>query len=108
MTVGGPVISLNNGVALPAVGLGVYRASPEETAGAVTAALRTGYRMIDTAAAPLSSTTCSTGRSSTVRPNGRFFIFPPFAAPLSGTPALSLPLPARNPSARCAAPSGAP
>jgi 2,5-diketo-D-gluconate reductase A len=51
MTVQGPVLELNNGVGLPAVGLGVYRAGPEETAGAVTAALRTGYRMIDTAAA---------------------------------------------------------
>ena len=51
MTVEGPVLELNNGVGLPAVGLGVYRAGPEETAGAVTAALRTGYRMIDTAAA---------------------------------------------------------
>ena len=56
MTVRGPVISLNNGVDLPAVGLGVYRASPEETAGAVTAALRTGYRMIDTAAAYFNET----------------------------------------------------
>jgi diketogulonate reductase-like aldo/keto reductase len=51
MAVRGPVIGLNNGVDLPAVGLGVYRASPEETAGAVTAALDAGYRMIDTAAA---------------------------------------------------------
>jgi 2,5-diketo-D-gluconate reductase A len=51
MTIRGPVISLNNGVDLPAVGLGVYRASPEETAGAVIAALQFGYRMTDTAAA---------------------------------------------------------
>lgn len=47
----GPVLTLNNGVDLPAVGLGVYRSSPEETVGAMTAALDTGYRMIDTAAA---------------------------------------------------------
>ena len=51
MTIGGPVIGLANGVDLPAVGFGVYRASPEETAGAVSAALAAGYRMIDTAAA---------------------------------------------------------
>ena len=51
MTVRGPVIGLENGVDLPAVGFGVYRASPEETAGAVSAALAAGYRMIDTAAA---------------------------------------------------------
>jgi len=51
MTIRGPVLTLDNGVDLPAVGLGVYRSSPEETVGAVTAALETGYRMIDTAAA---------------------------------------------------------
>jgi len=51
MTVRGPILNLNNGVELPAVGLGVYRASPEETVAAVTAALGSGYRMIDTAAA---------------------------------------------------------
>jgi diketogulonate reductase-like aldo/keto reductase len=51
MTTRVPVITLNNGVGLPAIGFGVYRAGPEETAAAVTAALRTGYRMVDTAAA---------------------------------------------------------
>ena len=34
MSVRGPLIRLNNGVDLPAVGFGVYRASPEETADA--------------------------------------------------------------------------
>ncbi|WP_319529560.1 aldo/keto reductase [uncultured Cohaesibacter sp.] len=46
-----PTITLNNGVSMPAVGLGVYRSSPEDTGGAVKAALDAGYRMIDTAAA---------------------------------------------------------
>ncbi|WP_316859575.1 aldo/keto reductase [uncultured Cohaesibacter sp.] len=46
-----PSIKLNNGVTMPAVGLGVYRSSPEDTVGAVKAALAAGYRMIDTAAA---------------------------------------------------------
>jgi len=44
-------ITLNNGVTMPALGLGVYQSKPEETTGAVTAALQTGYRLIDTAAA---------------------------------------------------------
>ncbi len=44
-------LTLNNGVVLPAIGLGVYQSSPEETAAAVEAALGTGYRHIDTAAA---------------------------------------------------------
>lgn len=45
-----PRLTLNNGVTLPAFGFGVFQATPEETAGAVETALRTGYRHIDTAA----------------------------------------------------------
>jgi diketogulonate reductase-like aldo/keto reductase len=46
-----PGITLNNGVELPAIGLGVFQTPPEETRAAVTAALEVGYRHIDTAAA---------------------------------------------------------
>ncbi|BDI22313.1 aldo/keto reductase [Herbiconiux sp. L3-i23] len=46
-----PTFTLNNGVEIPAIGLGVYQSAPDETAAAVEAALRTGYRHIDTAAA---------------------------------------------------------
>jgi diketogulonate reductase-like aldo/keto reductase len=42
---------LNNGIEIPALGLGVFQTPPEETRAAVEAALRTGYRHIDTAAA---------------------------------------------------------
>lgn len=44
-------LTLNNGVTLPAIGLGVFQTPPEETRAAVTAALEAGYRHIDTAAA---------------------------------------------------------
>ena len=44
-------ITLNNGVVMPALGLGVFQSAPEETTAAVEAALATGYRHIDTAAA---------------------------------------------------------
>jgi len=44
-------ISLNNGVEMPALGLGVFQTPPEETRDAVRAALSEGYRHIDTAAA---------------------------------------------------------
>lgn len=44
-------LTLNNGVAMPALGLGVFQSAPEETAAAVEAALSAGYRHIDTAAA---------------------------------------------------------
>lgn len=51
MTSTSPVITLNNGVRMPALGLGVCLSPPEESAGAVEAALAEGYRLIDTAAA---------------------------------------------------------
>ena len=44
-------LTLNNGVVLPALGLGVFQTPPEETRTAVSAALEAGYRHIDTAAA---------------------------------------------------------
>ena len=44
-------LTLNNGVTLPALGLGVFQTPPDETRDAVTAALAAGYRHIDTAAA---------------------------------------------------------
>jgi 2,5-diketo-D-gluconate reductase A len=44
-------LTLNNGATMPALGLGVFQSSPEQTTAAVEAALATGYRHIDTAAA---------------------------------------------------------
>lgn len=44
-------LTLNNGVRMPALGLGVFQTPPDETRDAVTAALDLGYRHIDTAAA---------------------------------------------------------
>ncbi|MBD3924466.1 aldo/keto reductase [Nocardioides cavernae] len=44
-------LKLNNGVEMPALGLGVFQTPPDETRAAVEAALGTGYRHIDTAAA---------------------------------------------------------
>ncbi len=45
------MITLNNDVELPAIGLGVFQTPPEATTTAVQEALRVGYRHIDTAAA---------------------------------------------------------
>lgn len=44
-------LTLDNGVEMPALGPGVYQTPPDETRGAVRAALGAGYRHIDTAAA---------------------------------------------------------
>ncbi|CAM3557815.1 aldo/keto reductase [Mycobacterium frederiksbergense] len=46
-----PTFTLNNGVTMPALGLGVYQTPPEQTIAAVESALQVGYRHIDTAAA---------------------------------------------------------
>jgi diketogulonate reductase-like aldo/keto reductase len=46
-----PLHTLNNGVSMPALGLGVYQSPPEQTVGAVEAAIASGYRLVDTAAA---------------------------------------------------------
>lgn len=46
-----PHVTLNNGIELPMLGLGVFQSPPAETAAAVEAALRSGYPLIDTAAA---------------------------------------------------------
>ena len=44
-------ITLNNGVQMPALGLGVFQTPPDVTTAVVEQALRLGYRHIDTAAA---------------------------------------------------------
>jgi diketogulonate reductase-like aldo/keto reductase len=46
-----PILKLNNGVELPALGLGVFQTPSDETRDAVRSALDAGYRHIDTAAA---------------------------------------------------------
>jgi diketogulonate reductase-like aldo/keto reductase len=46
-----PTLKLNNEVALPALGFGVFQTAPEDTSASVETALRVGYRLIDTAAA---------------------------------------------------------
>jgi diketogulonate reductase-like aldo/keto reductase len=46
-----PLLTLNNGIKMPAFGLGVYQAAPEEAVRVVTTAIADGYRLIDTAKA---------------------------------------------------------
>jgi diketogulonate reductase-like aldo/keto reductase len=46
-----PLITLHNGVEIPGLGLRVFQSPPAETIGAVEAAIASGYRLVDTAAA---------------------------------------------------------
>jgi diketogulonate reductase-like aldo/keto reductase len=49
-----PLIPLNNGVHIPAIGLGAFEGSdPAPTAAAIVTAVENGYRLVDTAAAYL-------------------------------------------------------
>lgn len=45
------LVTLNDGLSIPVVGLGVFKTEPADTEQAVSAALRAGYRHVDTAAA---------------------------------------------------------
>ena len=45
-----PLLTFNNGVQMPAIGLGVFQSLPEDTVTAVESAIAEGYRLIDTAA----------------------------------------------------------
>ena len=45
------IVTLNDGNLIPAIGLGVFQVPPADTELAVSAALRAGYRHVDTAAA---------------------------------------------------------
>jgi diketogulonate reductase-like aldo/keto reductase len=49
MTYKGPTLTLNNGVEMPAFGLGVFQSTRDETPAAVRAGIESGYGLIDTA-----------------------------------------------------------
>jgi diketogulonate reductase-like aldo/keto reductase len=50
MSITVPTITVNNGVELPALDLGILQTPSDETRDAVRSALEAGYRLIDTAA----------------------------------------------------------
>jgi diketogulonate reductase-like aldo/keto reductase len=56
-----PSIRLNNGVEIPAMGLGVFLSPPEVTADVVETAITLGYRLVDTAAAYFNETEVGEG-----------------------------------------------
>lgn len=69
-----PMIELNNGVTMPAIGLGVFQSAPEDTAAAVTEALRIGYRHVDTAAAYMNERQVGDGIRSSGVPREKIFV----------------------------------
>ena len=69
-----PTLELNNGVSMPALGLGVFQSPPEETKSAVESALRAGYRHIDTAAAYFNEREVGDGIRASGLPRDEVFI----------------------------------
>jgi diketogulonate reductase-like aldo/keto reductase len=67
-------ITLNNGVVIPAIGLGVFQTPPEETTDAVASALNTGYRHVDTAAAYFNEREVGRGIAESGVPRDDIFI----------------------------------
>ncbi|MBP2388565.1 aldo/keto reductase [Paeniglutamicibacter kerguelensis] len=65
---------LNNGVTMPAVGLGVFQTPPDETTAAVAEAMRVGYRHIDTAAAYLNEREVGQGVRDSGLPRNEVFV----------------------------------
>jgi diketogulonate reductase-like aldo/keto reductase len=68
------MIELNNGVEMPALGLGVFQSPPAETVGAVEAAIEDGYRLIDTAAAYLNEREVGEGICRSGIERGEMFV----------------------------------
>src|SRR5436190_1953101 len=69
-----PNFTLNNGVIMPTFGLGVFQSPPADTVRAIEAAIGSGYRMIDTAAAYFNEREVGEGiRQSGVR-RGELFV----------------------------------
>jgi diketogulonate reductase-like aldo/keto reductase len=69
-----PTVTLNNGVEMPAMGLGVFQTPPEVTTEAVAEALRVGYRHIDTAAAYMNEREVGEGINRSDVPRDEVFI----------------------------------
>jgi diketogulonate reductase-like aldo/keto reductase len=70
----GPVLTLNNGIEMPALGLGVFQSGPVETVAAVRAAIADGYRLIDTAAAYMNEQQVGEGIRTSGIPRNEMFV----------------------------------
>jgi len=74
MTTRLPFITLNNGVELPALGLGVFQSPPEQTTAAVEAAIAAGYPLIDTAASYLNEREVGDGIRNSAIDRAKLFV----------------------------------
>jgi 2,5-diketo-D-gluconate reductase A len=69
-----PNLTLNNGVTIPQLGLGVFQVPQEQTQHVVEDALEAGYRHIDTAAAYGNETAVGTAIAASGVPREEIFV----------------------------------
>ncbi len=69
-----PRLKLNNGVAIPQLGFGVFQVPPEQTEKTVTSALEAGYRSIDTHAGYRNEAGVGAAVARSGLPRGELFI----------------------------------
>lgn len=69
-----PTVTLNNGVEMPVLGFGVYQIPENETEQAVADAIKTGYRLIDTAASYGNEEAVGRGIAASGVPRDELFI----------------------------------
>ncbi len=67
-------VKLNNGLECPAVGIGTFMLSPAEAENSVREALKTGYRLIDTANAYGNERAVGRGMKASGVPRGEIFL----------------------------------
>ena len=70
----GKSFTLNTGIEMPAVGLGVFQSEPRTTVAAVRTAIESGYRLIDTAAAYMNEQEVGDGIRASGIPREEIFI----------------------------------
>jgi 2,5-diketo-D-gluconate reductase A len=79
-----PMVALNNGVAMPQIGLGLAKVPPEQTADTVLAAFEAGYRSLDTAADYGNEAGVGTAISRSGLPRSELFVTSKLANPDHG------------------------
>ncbi|HRH47187.1 MAG TPA: aldo/keto reductase [Panacibacter sp.] len=79
-----PIVTLNNGMQMPLLGLGVYDMHAAEAETAIVKALETGYRLIDTATAYNNETEVGNAIRASAIPRSEIFVTTKVANPSQG------------------------
>ncbi len=80
-----PTITLNDGRAMPLLGLGTYKSTEKEAEKAIVTAAKYGYRLIDTASSYKNEDSIGRGIRASGIPRENFFITTKYGIPRSGS-----------------------